>query len=135
MLKICGTCGHIHRFNEVCPVRAERDRQRQEQYDRSKYERSGIADKFRNTKEWQRKRNEIRSRDLNICRYCFIVNHRITTGELSVHHIVPLEKDFSLRLTDSNLISLCRFCHENAEKGLISAEKLKKIIKIPMKIT
>jgi len=135
MLKICITCGKMHRFNELCPVRAERDRRRRAEYDRSGYERSSEADRFRNTKKWQRKRNEIKNRDLNLCRWCFLINHKITTDDLSVHHIIPLEKDLSLRLADGNLISLCRKCHEKAEKGLISADELRKIIRIPMKIS
>ncbi len=116
MLKICSTCGKFHKFSEICPVRLERIKQRQAQYDRSKYEseRSSKADKFRNTKAWQRKRNEIKDRDLNICRCCFLCRHRIITEGLSVHHIIPLEKDFSLRLSDKNLITLCRQCHEEA---------------------
>lgn len=135
MLKTCPTCGRMHRFNEICPVRVQRDRLRQAQYDRSGYSRSSDADRFRSSKQWQRKRMEIRSRDLNLCRYCFLVKHRITVSGLSVHHIVPLEKDFDLRMANSNLITLCRSCHEAAEKGLIEPAFLYKIVKKTMKIT
>lgn len=135
MLKTCPVCGKMHGFGNVCPIKIERNKRRQALYDRSKYERNSKADKFRNTKQWQRKRNEIKDRDLNICRYCFLCRHKITSDSISVHHIIPLEKNFRLRLSDSNLISLCRICHEQAEKGIISAENLKNIIKKPMKLT
>lgn len=92
MLKTCPTCGKLHGFNDVCPIRIERDRCRQALYDRTKYERNSKADKFRNTKQWQRKRNEIKDRDLNICRYCFLCRHKITADNISVHHIIPLKK-------------------------------------------
>lgn len=135
MLKICSTCGKIHEFNTVCPKRIEAVKKRQAKYDRSKYDRNSAADLFRNTKKWQRKRNEIKLRDLNICRYCFLIRHKITTSGLSVHHIISLDKDFDLRLSNNNLISLCRDCHEAAEKGVIKTEELKKIIHIPLKLT
>ena len=125
MLKSCSTCGKLHGFDDVCPKRIEYERRRQASYDRNKYDRNSKADKFRNSKTWQRKRAEIRSRDLNICRYCFLVKHRITTDDLSVHHIIPIDKDYSKRLNSRNLITLCRECHEKAEKGIISAEKLR----------
>lgn len=127
MLKSCSTCGKIHGFDEVCPKRIEYERKRKASYDKSKYERNSKADKFRSSKTWQRKRAEIRSRDMNICRYCFLVKHRITTADLSVHHIIPIDNDYSKRLSSRNLITLCRECHEKAEKGVISAEKLREL--------
>ncbi|MBR2177438.1 MAG: HNH endonuclease [Clostridia bacterium] len=135
VLKVCSTCGRIHEFNTVCPKRIESIKKRQTEYDRNKYHRNSAADLFRNSKNWQRKRNEIKSRDLNICRYCFLVRHKITTSNLSVHHITSLDKDFDLRLNNNNLITLCRECHEKAEKGIIKPEKLQKLIHIPLKLT
>ena len=44
-----------------------------------------------------------------------------------VHHITPLAYDYSLRLEDSNLITLCPFHHEQAECGQISAEHLREL--------
>lgn len=132
MLKSCPTCGRLHKFDEMCPVRVEIRRQRMLRYDNS--DRSSDADRFRSSKLWQKKRMEIRSRDLNICRCCFLRHHRITTADLSVHHIIPLEKQFELRLDDDNLITLCRNCHENAESGLISTDELKRLIRLPLRL-
>ena len=134
MLKTCPTCGKLHAFDEVCPKQIENRRKYLATVDRSKYERGSKADRFRSSQAWQRKREEIRSRDLNICRYCFLVKHKITTADLSVHHIVPIDKDYSKRLNSRNLITLCRECHENAEKGIISADMLRKLIVEKMKL-
>ena len=38
---------------------------------------------------------------------------------LEVHHIVPLEEDESLAYDWANLITLCRYHHELAERGEI----------------
>ena len=46
----------------------------------------------------------------------------------SVHHITPLTDDFDARLDDDNLISLCAYHHEQAERGEISAEELFKAV-------
>ena len=46
---------------------------------------------------------------------------------VEVHHIVPVEEDYSLRLDNDNLISLCREHHEEAEKGRIDRDILKGI--------
>lgn len=133
MLKSCSICGKLHKFDELCPVRAEREKRRIANYDK-KYERNSDEDRFRNTKRWQRKREEIRTRDLNICRCCFFRHHRIITSSLSVHHIVPLKERFDLRLDDSNLITLCRNCHEEAESGLISTNELRSYITKKIKL-
>ena len=129
MLKSCSTCGGIHGFDENCPKRIEYTRQRQAGYDRGQYQytRDSKADRFRRSMSWQRKREEIRARDLNLCRYCFLVRHRITTAGLSVHHIISLNTDYSKRLQSRNLITLCRECHELAERGRIPAETLRKL--------
>ncbi|MGX7099584.1 HNH endonuclease [Globicatella sanguinis] len=37
---------------------------------------------------------------------------RVTRTRLYVHHIIPLKVDYSKRLDDSNLITLCYGCHE-----------------------
>ena len=45
--------------------------------------------------------------------------YRYTYKELEVHHIVPIEEDYSKRLDETNLITLCRYHHELAEKNTI----------------
>ncbi len=52
------------------------------------------------------------------------MNGILKNRKLSVHHIVPLAEDFNRRLDDGNLITLCGFHHEQAERGVISRELL-----------
>ncbi|MCM1380362.1 MAG: HNH endonuclease [Muribaculaceae bacterium] len=85
---------------------------------------------FRNTKQWQRKREEIRRRDGYMCRLCAVgyggkpVKYN---PEISVHHIEPLAEVWEKRLDDGNLISLCCCHHEQADNGEIDKELLKKL--------
>jgi 5-methylcytosine-specific restriction endonuclease McrA len=118
MLKACSTCGKLHNYNEQCPKRIEF----------SSRLRKSNADKFRNTSMWRKKRTEIMQRDCNICRVCY-TEHKITTTNLSVHHIISLEKNFELKLCNDNLITLCRFHHEQAEKGEIQPNYLFSLLK------
>lgn len=84
------------------------------------------ADKFRNTQIWRRKSAAILDRDYHCCRVCYAAGE-ICTSDLSVHHITPLVEDFDRRLDDNNLITLCRYHHEQAERGTIKAADLKRL--------
>ena len=119
MLKSCKYCGRIHSKKEICSRKPVSTRESRE-------------DKFRNTTAWRNKREEIKKRDRYLCQACLNnlrgTTKRLTTDDLSVHHIQPLKTNFDLRLEDSNLITLCAFHHELAENGRISASELKDII-------
>lgn len=83
--------------------------------------------KFRNSVLWRHKREEIKERDKYLCRVCLskkIFNYNY----LEVHHIIPISQDYELRLENDNLITLCEMCHEDAERGKISREYLRKCI-------
>ena len=67
--------------------------------------RNSEADKFRNSRVWK----------------------RICSDGLSVHHIIPLAADFDKRLDDDNLITLCRYHHEQAERGTIPVARLRRL--------
>lgn len=130
MLRSCVYCGKLHDENFVC------EKKKQVIYERTnrkKYinkNKNTEASKFRSKNIWAKKRNEIRERDLNCCRIC-LSQKKINTKNLSVHHIVPIEKDYDLRLENSNLITLCQRHHEEAEAGVYSREELRRIISIP----
>ena len=87
---------------------------------------------FRDSYQWKQKRNQIKSRDKYLCQVCltdkYKTNYRYTYDEVEVHHIVPIEEDYNLRLNSNNLITLCRMHHEMAEAGEISKEELKAMI-------
>ena len=58
------------------------------------------------------------------------INDRIER-DISVHHIIPLAVDYSKRLDNDNLISLCHYHHERAESGEISPDRLRELAAIP----
>ena len=128
MRKSCKYCGRSHEYSEVCPKKIRY---------RNKYEskpRVSLADRFRNSRIWREKRSEIQRRDLYICRYCFCMEKKIHTSDLAVHHIIPIEKNYDLRLDNGNLITLCRLHHEQAEKGLIKPDVLRNFLALKIKL-
>ena len=114
MNKSCAYCGKIHPFGYVCPMKPK-----SKNYSTN----SAKIQKFRNSSEWQNKREQIKERDLFCCRIC-LENKKITTDKLSVHHILPLEKHFRSRLDDNNLITLCPVHHKQADNGDYSTDYL-----------
>lgn len=119
MLKSCSRCGKIHDFNKVC-------------YKNRQVRGLTEADKFRKTNKWHQKSLYIRERDKNLCRCCLanIYNTQFTFNfnKLEVHHITKLEEDFSRRLDDENLITLCCYHHKLADNGLIPKNILYKLV-------
>lgn len=113
MLKACIYCGRIHEKGFVCLKKPKVQ---------SKYEKQ--IDIFRGSVKWKNKREHIYRRDMYLCRVC-LDNGVYCSDNLSVHHITPLASDFSRRLDDDNLITLCGYHHEAAEKGDIPAEYLR----------
>lgn len=77
-----------------------------EQYFTSTKDYSGIY----NTPEWKSKRIVILKRDGYKCRECKRFGKVIEAD--TVHHILPVEERPDLRLTNSNLLSLCEEHHE-----------------------
>lgn len=65
---------------------------------------------FHNTKDWKRKRVIILKRDGYQCRECKRYG-KVTEAD-TVHHVLPIEERYDLRLNNSNLISLCEEHHE-----------------------
>ena len=118
MKKTCAYCGRVHEKGYICPNKPK------------KFKNKTKKDKFRSTIVWQKKRNTIAERDLWLCRICLEQGH-LNSDSLQVHHITPLADDYSLRLEDSNLITLCPFHHEQAECGQISAEHLRELAGTP----
>lgn len=67
-------------------------------------------DGFYKTRAWVRTRVYILKRDNNECRPC-ADRGLVTTNNLVVHHIEPLEYVPSKGLDESNLITVCIGCH------------------------
>lgn len=71
---------------------------------------------YKSTK-WKRKRLSILRRDKYLCIECLKYGRR--KEATTVHHIAHVEESPELAYVDSNLVSLCRACHNKAhpEKG------------------
>ena len=121
MLKSCSICGGIHKRGETCPNFKPID-----------YVKKDELYEFRNSAKWQKKREEIKLRDKHLCIACLNrlpgTIKQYNSVDLQVHHIQPLKTNWEQRLDDDNLITLCKTHHKMAEIGVISAEKLKKMI-------
>jgi 5-methylcytosine-specific restriction enzyme A len=63
----------------------------------------------RNSRLWQRAREAAKQRDGHRCGGCGL------SSRLSVHHITPIEQGGE-PFPISNLVTLCRRCHEDAER-------------------
>lgn len=123
MLKGCKYCGRIHDSRFDCghkPVR------------KYKCKRDDNAAQFRRSQRWKDKSIRVRERDHYLCQCC-IRNfrgtvRRLNNSDLSVHHAIPVSEDYSRRLDDDNLVTLCAVHHEMAECGAISRDEILKII-------
>ncbi|MCM1232651.1 MAG: HNH endonuclease [Ruminococcus flavefaciens] len=118
MKKACPYCKGIHERSWKCTAKP-----------RILYQKKRTReDIFRSSYAWQQKRTRILKRDKYLCRACLNNLYgtvcRLTSANLSVHHIKPLKLDFDSRLDDDNLITLCGMHHELAESGIISADEL-----------
>lgn len=122
MRKSCTYCGRIHDVMYKCP------QSKNKKYKKKEYD----YDKYRNTVEWQRKREEIKERDLHLCQVCVrglfdYGARRYNSSNVSVHHIISLKKNYELRNVNTNLITLCDCHHKMADRGEIPIEMLKNI--------
>lgn len=119
MLKTCKYCGIVS-YNHVCPHRTKKEKEITE------------IDKFRWSRIWQRKREEIKKRDLYLCQICkrklYNTISQYNTEALSVHHNIPIAEDYNKRLDNDNLITLCSIHHEMCENNEIPREEVQKII-------
>lgn len=116
MLRSCKYCGRIHDSRYDC------GRKPKKIYRRS----AEVSGRY--THAWDVKSREIKSRSNYLCSVC-LDEGALTYEGLETHHIVKLIDRPDLLLDDSNLICLCRKHHELAEKGAISAEKLREIVR------
>lgn len=119
MKKACKHCGKVHDKSYKCSKKPV------------KIKRSTEFDIFRSSYAWQKKREAIKKRDNFCCKICFlnIFNKKIDNFYIEVHHIIPLAEDYSKRLDDDNLITLCEQHHKMAENGVISRDTLYKAIR------
>lgn len=87
--KKCDNCGKLLPVDKKCSCRPDKLRH----------------EFFYDTYEWKKARELCRKKCLGLDLYSYFVLHRIEYGRI-VHHIIPLEKDGSLRTSQDNLIYL-----------------------------
>lgn len=120
MLRSCSYCGRVHDTKYECPSKPKRDKERTE------------VDRLRSLNVWKKKRTYIKERDTYLCQICkrnlYNTDRQYNYDNLHVHHIVPIGEDKGLWLEDTNLICICSYHHELAEKGEIPREELRLIV-------
>ena len=130
MLKSCKYCGRVHEASYECdPKRIALKRQAEKRWKSRKIDDNVI---FRKSNAWKEKSIDIRKRDKYMCLCCKAnikgTQTQYNTQDLSVHHITPLSEDFSQRLDDVNLISVCPLHHEMCEAGAIDRETQRELV-------
>lgn len=93
----------VHTMNKT-----EENRQRHREYDA--HRRNQTAKDFYNCAEWKAARACALARDSNIDIYLYIMEGRIVPAD-TVHHIVELMEDYSMRCDLDNLISISEVTH------------------------
>lgn len=120
MLKSCSYCGKIHDSKYICKEKPKRKKEVTE------------ADKFRWTRLWQKKREDIKKRDLYLCQICirelYNTKNKYNTSNLSVHHNIPINENYNKRLDNDNLLTVCDYHHELCENKKIPREVVQRII-------
>ena len=128
MYKACSTCGHIHKVGEACPKKAKKKYKKLSELD----QKTKDYKSFLSSSAWQKKREEIKKRDLYLCPICheqgrYDGKRKYDKQKVEVHHILSVRKNWDLRLEKLNLITLCEFHHKKAEDGTIKKELLLKL--------
>ena len=90
MYRTCTICGGIHHEDNMC---------------KRYYKKNTKASKFRNSNAWIIKREQIKQRDKYLCQVC-LKDSIYNSDDLQVHHIIPIDKDYDLKLDEDNLITL-----------------------------
>jgi 5-methylcytosine-specific restriction enzyme A len=119
MLVSCSYCSGTHKRGVICSKRPK-DR-------RTKDQDPSYVFRFRSSRAWQVKRDEIKKRDKYLCALCR-TKGKYVFDRLAVHHIRPIKTAWAYRLDEFNLITLCRSCHEDAEKGNVCSRILGEIV-------
>lgn len=107
LLKLC-KCGKKIKINAlICEQCQDKQKDRHKAYDKFKRDKTSAA--FYHSKEWKIVRKQALIRDNNLCVKC-LQQQKIKTADM-VDHIIPISEEWRLRLTLSNLQSLCNSCH------------------------
>lgn len=122
-LKTCTYCHKIHDSKKKCTAKKGYYRDKNTRYKKDK-----DYLKFIKSKQWHNKSQEIKRLDCYRCLVCQSLS-LISPVYLEVHHIVKVRNDASLKLDNSNLITLCVNHHKQADANKIASSELYSLIK------
>lgn len=121
----CRSCRRLIDFGKTYCSECEKKLKKEKSKNLSN--KNKIAEYNVKSANWRRVRAEIIRRDNGCCVLCY-VRGKIEYKQLQVHHIVKRINNLDLSFEESNLVTVCRSCHEELEK--ISAEEQRKLLKI-----
>ena len=114
LTKLCARCGAVIPLGSALCKRCEAERpNRQAIYDRRVRNKRSAA--FYQSADWIKLRDISMSKASYMCQEC--KRKGIVRPAEEVHHIVPIQTDWSRRLDPTNLICLCHKCHMQAHGG------------------
>jgi hypothetical protein len=104
LLKYCEYCKKIQPYNHQCERKPKKTSPTK-------------REDFYLSMKWIKKREQIKQKCFGLDIYDLMVNKTITYGR-TVHHIIPLDVDRSLALSDDNLIFLSESNHKKIHQML-----------------
>lgn len=118
--KLCAKCGAVIPLGETycAECKPKRKATREELKIDDSEEMDAKAEAFYNSRQWRRFRQGILARDHYLCVNC-AANGRLSVAS-DVHHIVRVKQDWNKRFDPSNCISLCKACHNKADRAGVS---------------
>lgn len=117
IIKRCDYCGRNNPIGKQCSCLHSISKSKSE----NKYTKEDK--KFYKSSDWLKARDKCIQLCCGIDLYSYFILHRIEYGQ-TVHHIVPLLDDYSLRLSQDNLIYLTESNHRTIHR-LYESEYLK----------
>lgn len=93
----------------------------------TRYQKDKDYTRFIKSKQWHNKSQEVKLLDNHCCLVCKSLG-LISPVYLEVHHIIKVRNDSSLKLDNSNLITLCVNHHKMADANKIQASELYRLI-------
>lgn len=108
----CSICKKKIPKGTIC----ECNKQRYKDYDKRvrHQEENKIYVRFYNSTAWDKMTKHINRKYHSLCLMCLIKYEEVIVADV-IHHIEPIRNDYSKRLEEDNLISLCHSCHNNID--------------------
>lgn len=121
--KRCGSCGKKIPVGEVCECSINNARERYKRYSKQRNDKQEQS--FYHNSRWINKRSN-RTRDLIYVDWFEYYTKGKAVEGYTLHHIIELKDDWSMRLDDDNLIYLTQSNHRLVHEAYLKSEKDKK---------